>query len=140
MNQLPAHGLEAAEFARRSWRVNVPGETDLNDMLKPEYWGHVSAKLRTGDLIEAIAADNSFYAEFIVRWSRKLEAGVSLLRHIELEAPALDDNAIEGFEIKHRGSRSMWTILRGKDVVKDKFETENQARAYLQDYVKGLAA
>ena len=140
MKQLPANGLEPAEYKRREWRVSVPYDTTVEEMLTPEYWGHVSTRMQSGDTIEAIAEDNSFYAKFLVRGARKLEASVSLIHFVTLEAPVVDQAFIDGYEVKFRGTRSKWSILRGKDVIKDGFDTENVAKAYLQDYVKQIAA
>jgi hypothetical protein len=138
--QLKPNALAEAEFSRRGYRAIVPGDTSIEDMVVPSYWAHVASRLRPGDMIEVLAEDNSFYAEFIVRSARRLDATVSLLRRVELEPAKLDASITEGYEIKFRGSRSKWSILRGKDVLRDGFETEAQARVYLDDHLKAMAA
>jgi hypothetical protein len=140
MKQLPANGLSAAEYIRREWRITVDPATTLDDMMNPGYWAHVAAQLRTGDEITAVAEDNSFYAKFFVRFARRLEASVSLIQHVELEAVAVTTELASEYSIKFRGQRSKFTILKGKEVLRDGFETENQAKAYLEDHLKALAA
>jgi hypothetical protein len=140
MKQLASQSLASAEFVRREWRASVPPDTTVEEMIHPGFWGHVAAQLRTGDEITVVAEDNSFYYKFFVRFARRLEASVSLLQRVELEPAAVTDEITAQYEVKFRGQRSKWTILRGKDVLRDGFESEGQAKAYLDDHLKAMAA
>lgn len=144
MKQIAPNSLIAAEFARRVWRVTVPVGEAVEEMLQPGYWCHVAAQLRPGDIIEAVSEDTSLYAEFYVRSARRLEASVSLLRRVELETVTVSDELIAQYAIEFRGAKTKWAVVKGKGneqaIVKGGFESENQARAYLQDYLKALAA
>lgn len=138
--QLSPQAFQLAEYARQVWRVTAPADTKIEDLLVPSFWGHIAQSLRSGDLIEVVSEDNSWFADLYVRWARRLEASVSLKNSGLLEARAVTDDQASEYMIKFRGARSKFTILKGKDVVKDGFETENQAQAYLTDYLKQLAA
>lgn len=132
--------LKSAEFVRQVWRIVVPAGTKVADMLKPAYWGHVAPQLRPGDLIESVTEDNSLFCEFLVRYSRRLEASVSLLREVQLVPPTITEQEVAEYQVVFRGARSKHTVLKGQSVIKDGFDTDGQAKAWLTDYLKGLAA
>lgn len=140
MNQLTANDLKAAEYTRREWHAVVPASTTVEDLCTPAYWSHVAGQLRTGDEITVVSEDNSFYVKLFVRFAKRLEASVSLLQKVDLEPAVLTEDIIGEYEVKFRGQRSKWTIMRGKDVLRDGFESEGQARAYLADHLKAMAA
>lgn len=138
--QLSPTALVETEFCRKSYRVIAAPTVNVEDLTRPAFWGHVAMRLRAGDLIEVLAEDNSFYAEVLVRSARRLDATVSILRFVKLEKPELDASIIDGYEIKFRGARAKFTVLRGKDVLKDGFDTEEMAQAYLNAHLKAMAA
>lgn len=59
--------MAQADMARNTWRVQLESEMTAEHFLKPEAYAHVAKMLRRGDRIEVLAADSSWYAEFIVR-------------------------------------------------------------------------
>ncbi len=137
---LPAHAMQSAEFVRRDWHCVVPADVTVEDLLRHDYWQHVATQFREHDMVTVVSEDKAWLAQLYVRWSRRLEASLSLISHTRLERAVLDEKAVEEYQVVFRGNRSKWTILRGKNVVKDGFESEGQAKAYLADYLKALAA
>lgn len=138
--QLSPSAIKAAEFARQVWRIIVPRGTTVEDMLKPTYWGHVAAQLRTGDKIEAVVEDNSGYFEFYVRFARRLEAAVSLISQSDLPAAEITEDLVKEYRVEFRGQRAKWSVIKGKEVVKQGIESEGEAQAWLDNHLKALAA
>jgi hypothetical protein len=59
--------MKQADGARNTWRVQLESEMTAEHFLKAEAYAHVAKMLGRGDRIEVLAADSSWYAEFIVR-------------------------------------------------------------------------
>jgi hypothetical protein len=91
--------LKLAESARQVWRVTVPGGVNPDDLLKPEYWRHVSRKFTVGDLVEVLAEDWTYFGIGIVRATGKDGALVQPIQGAALPEP--EELEAEDFAIKH---------------------------------------
>lgn len=135
MTQLTPRNFKASEAVRNQWAAEPEFGTPPEALLDPAYWAHVSAQLRRGDIITALAVDNSYYSELMVLDAGKLFAKVLQLRCISITAAQmLNVNVPEGFEIKFRGPK-LWSVLRGKDVLvegKDKPGAEQWLKEHLK--------
>ena len=142
MDQLPVSNLRSAEYCRNVWTAIVSSDTSIEQMLKPSFWGHVAQQFRVGDHVEVVSEDQSFYAEFYVRFARRLEASVSLLRKVDLREvrSTVDNDLTSSYSVKFRGSRAKFSVLQGDKIVRDNFETEELAQAWLNGHLKSLAA
>lgn len=137
MTQLAPRNFHQSDVVRNQWHAQPEFGTPLEAMLDPAYWAHVSARLRRGDRIYALAEDNSYHAGFIV-----LEAGKLFAKVVKIPGECFDIKAAEmlnvvvpeGFEIKFRGPKK-WSVLRGKDVLKDGLDKKD-AEQWLTDHVK----
>lgn len=135
MTQLSPRNFQAAEVLRNQWQITPEFGTPPEALLDPAYWAHVSAKLRPGDIIVALAEDKSYYSELLVLDAGKLFAKVCELRTVKItSAQMLNVHVPEGFEIKFRGPRK-WSVLRGKDVLKDGMEKQ-EAERWLTDHIQ----
>lgn len=127
-----------SEMARNQWAVTPEVDTPAEALLDPAYWAHVSARLRRGDIITALAEDDSYFAEYLVINAGKLYAKVVMTRKIELTAKQIFNVEVpEGFDIKFRGPRK-WSVLRGKEVLKDGLDRQD-AETWLKDHLKAVA-
>ena len=90
---LGVNGLKQAETVRNVCHVAAENGVTADDMLKPDYWVHVSRKMRIGDKIEILAADASWYAEArVVDVDRQGKVGASVaftLSPVELKREEL---------------------------------------------------
>lgn len=137
MTQLAPNSLKPAESVRNQWQVEPEHGTPADALLNPAYWAHVSVKMRRGDIVYALPADNSYWSELLVIDVGKLYAKVVQLRCVAISQAQLVTNPIpDGFEIKFRGKDSKWSVLRGKDVLKDKLESAQAAEGWLTDHLK----
>ena len=129
--KITAGQLQTQEIGRNVWIASPEAGVTKDDMLNPVYWGHVARKLRRNDKITALAADATWYAEFVVRASNALEALVGLTSFVEfdkVEAVNADE-----YEIAWKGPAAKWRITRLADrvVMKDGFSSKEGAAAWL---------
>lgn len=120
----------------------------FEDLLKPECWAHVAQLLRPGYRIEVLAEDGSYFAELLVVSAGRLWAKVAVLRKIDLteavgEAPAQGADTV--MSIMWSGPHSKFRVIRqnasgGKDVMRDGFETREEASVWMAEHIKALAA
>lgn len=135
MTQLASNRLVPSEVLRNQWQAKPEHGTPHEALLERGYWAHVSVKLRRGDIITALAEDNSYFMEMLVLDAGKLFASVCQIRLIEITAAQMFNVKIpEGFEIKFRGPRK-WSVLRGKDVLAEDME-KAAAETWLMDHLK----
>lgn len=138
--KLPQSHFKQAAQATRRWSVTTPDGVSFDDLLRPDYWTHVAAKLTPGDIIEVHAVDASYYAELYVRVTSKLEARVAVLTKYEFTSA--ESVEAPGYAVKWRGPARRWGVVRVNDgtVVRDGFQTEDLAAAFLLDYRRDMAA
>ena len=128
------HQVKQADFIRTVWAVKPEPGTSLEDMLAPDYWANVAKTLKAGDRIEITAADNSWFAELLVRSTSALTATLAVLRHTDFasakQSPAA--GAVE-YDVRHRGSAG-WSVVRlaDKAIVFEKGDTREQADAWVK--------
>jgi hypothetical protein len=142
--QITEADFKEAEFVRHTYVVLPPAGTTLDAMLKPEYWVHVSKRLRPWDLIEVHSEDGTWFAELIVRSTGTGVARVAVKSHIEFKdgsAGMPDGVSLAGHEIKWRG-RAAWGVVRLSDaaVLKSGLATKEDGLVWLTEHLRNLAA
>lgn len=131
------------ELAMNGIRYNVHRATPeigtpIEAVMSPAYWAHVSAKMAAWDEIRVIAEDGSYFLELLVRDVGHLYAKVALKASpIEFDKEVVE--VPQGYEIKWRGPVSKFGVVRGTDVLKDKFVDKGEARAWLDELLKKVA-
>lgn len=131
--------LQDAPVARNVFVAVPSAGTKVDDMLKPEYWAHVSRWLHISDRIEAVPEDGAFFAEFYVCDTGLNRASVVLLRKCNLQGEELPVIATD-FEIKWRGQTMKHAVSRISDkaTIKDGFASKTDAEIWLHEYELGL--
>lgn len=115
--------------------------TPLEHLLRPEYWASIK-QLRTNAHIYVDAEDGSYWAELKVLKVGQGFAKVMVLRHVDLADAGADPSIADGYDIQFRGPIVKHRVVRLKDnhVLKQGLDTEEDARAWLRDHKKMLAA
>lgn len=133
--------VNLTEYARQSHHVVPEDGTRFEDILREEYWGAVAYKFKPCDIIEVHAEDGSYFAELYVRAAGKNWMKVALLRKVELE-PAQAAFSNPEFEAAWKGPHRKFTVIRSSDnqIVKDGFDTREQAVDYIKSHTKAMAA
>ncbi len=78
--------LKGVEYARTDYRITPEKPIALDDLLKPRTWAHVASKLRTGDVVEVVAPDLSWFARLLVRHIEGPEVFVGVISQSRFEA------------------------------------------------------
>jgi hypothetical protein len=128
---LPEARFSLASYATNRWSVTFDPNTPYERMFEPDFWSHVGRKLRIGDIIEVHAEDTTWFAELYVVAAHRLSAKVVLLRKVDL-APASEVAApASPLSVKYRGPHARYCVMRGENVIAEKFQTEAEAMVEL---------
>lgn len=129
------------EFARQAHHVVPEDGTKIEDLLSEAYWSMVAYKFKPCDIIEVHAEDGSYFAELYVRAAGKNWAKMALLRKVDLEPVAAAIGSPE-YEVTWKGPHRRFSAVRTTDneIVKDGFETREQAVEYVKSHMKAMAA
>lgn len=135
--------LREASYDRVIYSATAFEDTTPEDMLKPEYWAHVAATLKSWDRIEARANDGTWWAEFIVLYTGKAMAKVHLIRTVDLTEASPEGHGVNEFadyQVKWRGPHSKWSVIRNSDseVVHEGAESKGNAETWLKSQLKAL--
>lgn len=132
--------LIAAEHEVICYHHRPSPEVAFDALLAPDYWSHVAFQLRPGYRIEVFAEDGSYWAMLIVRAAGKVDAVVAVLDHKTLVAEA--DKTPDGYDIKWRGPKAKFGILRRSDsaLVQDGFALREDAENWLTSNLMSRAA
>ncbi len=130
-----------AEHKRGAYFVVPEDGTTIEEVLAPEYWSHVGAKLRPCDDIIVHAEDMTWRLDLQVLSSGRNWAKVVVLQQYSFKVEALGQGD-PGYFTKWRGPHSKFAVIRKSDnvVIRDKFDSDDLALAYLRDFIKTLAA
>lgn len=142
MTQLATDRIQLAQHVRNEWHVTPEYGTPVEALLEPQYWAHISSKLRPRDRIEVDAEDGSYYVELKVVDAGRLYAKVVVLRRCDFTIDAETEEQAPDYKIMWAGPHAKWRIVRTKDkgLVKDGLETRQAAELYLASHEKAMAA
>lgn len=135
--------LQLAEQRRVIHLATVPAGTTPEQVLNPDYWAHVAARLRPLDRIEVRPEDLSFLMDLVVVSANRLQARVvqlSLATTDPVQPEEMESPPDAEHEVKWGGVRARFRIIRlhDKSVVRDGFETKAAAEQYLAEHIKAL--
>jgi hypothetical protein len=128
------------EQARNSWAVVPADGTPYEDLFAPEYWAHVAASVRPGDLIEVRAEDGSYFALlYAVAVQRQAVAVIELLKKDlhSVRMPVIES----GIAVEFKGPIRKWSVIRTKDnvIVSDKHDNRLAADNAAAEYLKVIS-
>ena len=133
--------IKEADYARHVFRVSVPNDVTITDVLKPDFWVHTAGKMHNTDIIEVMPEDESWFAQLIVRSASRLHARCVVLNYKAFDEVKTKD--VDGpFIVKHNGPKAKWAIIRRADkaLVKDGFESRELAGEWLDENQADLLA
>lgn len=110
--------FKQAEFAREHWCVTVAHGTTVKDLMKPEVWGNVAAKLRPWAIVEVRAEDGSFFAWLVVLAAERTWAKVDVLLEKKLtttDVSKTQASGVPGYSYQWKGAKNMHCIVRESD-------------------------
>lgn len=132
--------LRAAEHYIVTWYHTVPPETPFDEMLKPDFWAHVAAKLRPHHRIVVDCEDGSWTATLFVRSAQRLSAVMGVLSKTDFKgaiehAPAAMQAS--DYDVAWGGPAHKHRVVRKSDksVVKHGFDTPEQAQQWVKNHI-----
>lgn len=141
MTQLATDRIQLAQHMRNIWYVTPEFGTPVEALLEPQFWAHVSAKMKPRDRIEVDAEDGSYFLELRVEDAGRLFAKVVVLRRVDLAPTETAEQSAE-YKVMWAGPHAKWRIVRAVDkgLVKDGLESRQAAEMYLTSHMKAMAA
>ena len=139
--------LKRAEHERMVYRVKDLDEgTEVQDIMKPEFWCHVGRVLRPFDLIEVLMDNGGRYVELVVMDAGPLWAKVAIKTDINLAGEKLaaaetraenEENA--PYKAEWKGG-AKWCVIRQSDgeIIERGLSSKDEANKYIEQYNKVL--
>lgn len=141
--QLPTQ-LRAAEFTTVVYAHTPEFGVTLKDVLKPEYWTHVTRVMKPGYRIEVTSPELSYWADLLVLAVGPHEARVAVLNEVDLTKGS--GEKLPDIEVTHktkwRGPARKWGVIRISDdeLIKDGFQDESTAKKWLAQHIRTVGA
>jgi hypothetical protein len=129
--------IEQAEFSRNVWFVKPETTVTIEDMLKPDFWAHISRNMKSGDRIEVLPEDKHYFAEFFIMAASTNWAKVILMRKVDLVKDN-EDSEVSGFIVKWAGPNDKWRVQNGNDVISKGHEDKETASQWLAEHLKSI--
>lgn len=133
---------QLGEFMNQRHSVSPASGTPFEDLLRPEFWANIT-RMKAGDIIEVRPEDNSYFAELYVLKRERNSATVAVIREpVPLVSAFKPLPGEVRFKIEFAGSHGKWRVVRLSDnaAMRDRFENEADARKWLADYERLVAA
>lgn len=133
---------QLGEFLNNRHSVSPASGTPWEDLLRPEFWANIT-RMAPGDIIEVRPEDQSYFAELYVLKRERNSATVAVIREpVRLVAAYKPLPGEVNFDVEFAGSMAKWRVVRRSDksMMRDKFATEGEARRWLADYERMVAA
>lgn len=143
----PGH-LMPIQSACMHWRLTAPLNVTADDLLEPETFKHVSQSvgLKSGDLIDAIAIDGTWSANYEVidvgpQYAKLFLRNFWDKREI-IEGKIMSDEDVEdaGYKIKWVGANYVVLRLSDNETMEKGFKTPETAKRWLAESLKKIAA
>lgn len=141
-----ADKVELAKMIRNVWAFTPKDSIPEADLCRLDFWSHVAAKLRSGDIIEVIPDDLASYVRLIVMRSDRVWTQVKVLEYVDLkekkidgEAQLIDTSKADDLEVKFRGRRKYSVVRKSDGAVLHEDMSELEAIQWKADHVKAMA-
>jgi len=140
MKPITRSQFSLADSVRTRYSVTVEPESTLEDVLKEEATQHIAAQLRVSDILEVTPADQSWYAELMVKDCGRNFAKFHVLQFTELvpTEPAGDSGKESAYVVNWGGPHQKHRVIRKADgeVLKDGFSDKKTANAWITEHEK----
>ena len=145
--------LPVLETVVMSAPITVESGTTREQIVHPDFWGHVAARLRPYAKIEVRCDDGSFYAELLVLAAERTFAMVRVLHWHDLTTADVAktqaasvavqrfEEHLKAYEVRWRGPHLMWSVIRKHDnaALREKEKTKQAAQTWLDEYLRVTA-
>lgn len=143
MQHIMGSRVKLAEHVRNFWHVTTPEDVAVEDIVKPEFWSHVTRQLKPLDRIEVVAETGTFFADLLVERVSTTGVHVTLLNAVQRDAAPSETGAdLEGYSIEWKGPHTKFAVIRKSDgaKLKDGLAPKSTAIRWAQDHAKAMVA
>lgn len=138
MKPITRSQFSLADSVRTRYSVTVDPGATLEEVLKEESTQHIAAQLRLGDILEVTPADQSWYAELMVKDCGRNFAKFHVLQFTELVPtdPVGDSEKESAYTVTWGGPHQKHRVIRKADgeVLKDGFSDKKAANAWIAEH------
>lgn len=133
--------FKGREYMVSDYVCTAHPHTEPEDLLKPEYWAHVSTHVTPRTSIEAWGDDGTWMARYVVLEAGRNWAKLHMTekhRLTTVDVALTQAEAMSPYEITHRGPHCQWSVIRKKDnqVVHEGEATRDGAVNWLRERLK----
>ena len=134
--------LKEVVHARRELFAEIPANTSIEDIMKPEYWAHYSRELKALDIIEAFCDDGTWECSLRVMYVSPSEVKVALRSKVMYDAEEVETTETDTHEIRWKGPVAKYAIVRrdNNEVVESKLYPKSEAAAALRRHLQQIHA
>ena len=145
--RLKAVNMRLADHKRKNFAIEIDAGTTFKEILDPDFYSSVAAKLHQYDVLEAIAKDNSFWAMLLVEKIQGTSVVVREIKHIDFtksaEGAKLAAEVKAAYKVKHMGENN-WCVLRngekGDELVIEGLHSKKDAEKAKTKHIAEIAA
>ena len=122
--------------------VTPPVGTKREEMLDPVFWSHVARRMKPLTEIRAMPRDGAWYGIYLVIYADHLQAKIKELGFWDLDTLSEPEAESDDYEVKWISPPVRFGVRRKSDgeIVKDKFQTKEQAYAWKNQNLPSKAA
>ena len=138
--------FKEAEYVVRHFHARTEPGTTREDLLRKEYWSHVSGVLNPDTEISARCDDGSYYAKLLVLDCGSGWAKVQVLQWYVLDDPSVAENQSpasteDEFDIVWKGDKLKHIVIRKADgqVLHSGEQRKTGAQEWIKDFIAGKA-
>lgn len=141
--QILAPDLREADYECTRYVAKVAPGVKFEDVIKPDFWAHVSERLRAWDELHVRCKDGTWMAHLVVldasrQWARvHVLSGPHNFTNSDVSMSQAEKIAQADFDVKFRGPRK-WSVVRKSDnaVLHEDESTEPGAKAWLAGHLQ----
>lgn len=129
------------DFARSVWCVTPPNGSRPEDLVDPRAFTPSSHFFKPGDIIEAMPADGSWWAQLIVRNAERGAVKTGLIHAVDFEDAAIPTESVGGdLEIRWRGPKLRFGVVRKSDnqILRENLTTRLDAHAWAVEHQRSF--
>jgi len=134
--------MGGSEYLRQDWVCTAEQGTQIEDLLDPAYWAHVSAQFKPYDHVEVRIDDGTWLVQLLVLEASRNWARVHLLQEHKLTTSDVSQTQATApkHKVEWKGPHLKHCVIRIADseVVKDGISDKRDAYLWMNNHEKVL--
>jgi hypothetical protein len=128
--------MKSAEYARQDFVIDADEGTTREDILRTDYWAHVSPMFKPFDHLDVREESGAWVAQLLVVDSGRNWAKVHVMQFHDLHATAAIATPADRYKIEWKGTHHKYSVIRLNDnaVVQNGFGTKDEAAVWLKGH------